>query len=127
MYFKGIAQHAPHYSSLAEAHALVISIQKRDPNPELFHANVLCEYLPLTKIVSISPEATAFRRDPTPSILIVIAWKVGVSQDESLNTEKARQWANELANIVNKGQGGAVTATQSLGYGNYGGWSICCR
>ncbi|KAF8897203.1 FAD binding domain-containing protein [Infundibulicybe gibba] len=57
---------------------------------------------------------TAFRRDPTPSILISVMW----AEDVPEKTDMARAVAYDLVNILKGGQP-EMTNDQSLGYSNY--------
>jgi hypothetical protein len=78
----------------------------------------LCEYFPLKKINSVPNDATAFRRGAEPSVLILLRWP-GEGSDELVDGKKkvdlARQYGNELADIITGGK-----AELSLGYTNYG-------
>ncbi|KAG6864200.1 hypothetical protein C0991_011625 [Blastosporella zonata] len=109
IYMKGIAHRKPHFDSISKAFEHVQSVS----GPE-FKANMLFEYLPLSKISDVPANATAFRRDPTPSILVLGIWKT----DTEANTERGRKVAHELAQIVKGGQDD-MTETESLGYSNY--------
>ncbi|KAG6918723.1 hypothetical protein DXG01_012208 [Tephrocybe rancida] len=109
IYMKGLAHRKPHFDSIAKAFSHVQSVS----GPE-FKVNVVFEYLPLSKISAVPAGTTAFRRDPTPSVLVLGIWK----EDTEENTERGRKVAHELASIVAGGQEG-VTEAQSLGYSNY--------
>lgn len=109
---KGSAHRVPHYPSIAKAHARAVEITQQGK----FRANVVFEYLPLAKIMSVPAGTTAFRRDATPTILIVIVWKELTEE----NADHARGYAHELVKIATGGGQSEVTAAQSLGYGNYG-------
>ncbi|KAG6821660.1 hypothetical protein H0H87_005897, partial [Tephrocybe sp. NHM501043] len=65
-----------------------------------FKANLVFEYLPLSKIGTVPRGTTAFRRDPTASVLVLTIWK----EDTEANTERGRRVAHELAQIVKGGQ-----------------------
>lgn len=82
---------------------------------------MMFEYFPLSKICSVLNGETAFRRDPTPSVLTVINWKQDSETDKETGmamVERARALAHELCDLV--GSEGGVTPVQKLGYGNYG-------
>lgn len=106
---KGGAQRKPHYPSIAKAHEKVASISDSE-----FKANVVYEYIP-AKIGSVAKENTAYRRDATPGVLVVVLWK----EDSDANTERARSVAHELTQIVAGGQP-ELSETQGLGYSIYG-------
>ncbi|KAF8060169.1 hypothetical protein FPV67DRAFT_1674133 [Lyophyllum atratum] len=109
VYQKGLAHRKPDYQSTAKAYEKVISTSTPD-----FKVNLAFEYFPLGKISSVPQGTTAFRRDPTPSVLVLNLWKENTVE----NTERGRAIAHELAQIVTGGQSG-VSETQSMGYGNY--------
>ncbi|KAG6828474.1 hypothetical protein H0H92_007840 [Tricholoma furcatifolium] len=110
IYMKGLAYDQPHFASAATAFDLVQSISV----PE-FKANVIFEYMPLSRINAIPTTNTAFRRDPTSNALVLVIWK----ENNEANNERGRDVARQLAQIILSGQA-TVTATQSLGYSNYG-------
>ncbi|KAF5378484.1 hypothetical protein D9615_007137 [Tricholomella constricta] len=109
IYMKGVAHRKPHYPSIAKANEKVMHV-----STPAFKMNVVFEYFPLGKISSVPQGTTAFRRDPTPSVLVVGLWQ----EDSEANTERGRTLSHELARIVSSGQSG-VTETQTLGYSNY--------
>jgi hypothetical protein len=118
VYMKGLAQHRSHYPSIAKAYSKVIQLSK---NPG-FRGLLLIEHFPLGKISSVSGGVTAFRRDPTHSVLAAVFW----DEDRKENTERARAWAHELADIIADGQDG-LTGSLGLGYTNYGRSSLVLR
>lgn len=107
---KGIAHREPRYESISKAFDYIQEVSGPD-----FKANILFEYFPLGKISAVSPEITAFRRDPTASILALVMWK----EDTKENSDRGRSVAHELAELVVAGQQG-VSPTQIMGYSNYG-------
>ncbi|KAH0579527.1 hypothetical protein H2248_002381 [Termitomyces sp. 'cryptogamus'] len=109
MYMKGIAQRKPDFESITKAFDHVQKVS----GPE-FKANILFEYFPLAKINAVSSNSTAFRRDPTSSVLVLMNWKENTEE----NAERGRIVAHELANFIVDGQQG-VSPTQILGYSNY--------
>ncbi|KAG6848905.1 hypothetical protein H0H93_012976 [Arthromyces matolae] len=110
VYMKGLAHRKPHFPSISKAFEYAQSVS----GPE-FKATVLFEYLPLGKISTVPSAQTAFRRDPTPSILVLGIWQ----EDTQANTDRGRTVAHELGRIISEGQEG-VTSTQVHGYSNYG-------
>ncbi|KAF9457219.1 hypothetical protein BDZ94DRAFT_1285372 [Collybia nuda] len=110
VYMKGLAQHKSDWPSFSKAYSRVLDICKDTE----FRGVLLIEYFPLTKISSIDKTLTAFRRDPTHSVLVALMWQ----ENKEENTEKARKWAHELTQIIVDGQDG-LTGTLSLGYTNY--------
>lgn len=74
---------------------------------------VLLEYLPHTKINSISASATPYRRDLPGNALILAQWGEGTPEAN----QKAKDMVHAIADIMPKGEG----------YGNYGEsphWSV---
>ncbi|KAG6889203.1 hypothetical protein C0995_002663 [Termitomyces sp. Mi166 len=114
MYMKGIAQRLPHFESDAKAFDYIQKVS----GPE-FKVNLLFEYFPLAKVSAVPSASTAFRRDPTSSILALVIWK----DDTEENLERGRTVAHELAKVIIEGQQG-MSSTQSLGYSNYGKLAI---
>lgn len=110
IYMKGIAHRKPRYESISKAFDHIQKVS----GPE-FRANILFEYFPLAKISAVPLDSTAFRRDPTASILVLVMW----NEDTKENSDRARDVAYELAEVVVEGQQG-VSSTQSMGYSNYG-------
>lgn len=115
---KGVAHREPNYQSIAKVYEKVISVSGPD-----FGVSIVFEYFPLTKISSIPNDATAFRRDPTPTVLFLAKWE----GDSENNTERGRNLARELAPIITGGQGPKITKEQSFGYSNYGAASSLQR
>jgi len=110
VYFKGLAHKKPDFESISKAHEKVIEIGKY---PD-FKGNVIFEYFPLAKIASVPNGTTAFRRDPTPSVMVAILWKTNSAE----NSDLARTLAYDIAAVIKGGQS-EITASQSLGYSNY--------
>lgn len=110
-YMKGIAHKEPHYPSIAKAFEKVVELSK----PDDFSATIIYEYFPLAKIGSVANGSTAFRRDPTPSVLFVLSWQ----QDSAGMSDRARAAARDLAAILVGGQS-ELKNSESLGYSNYG-------
>ncbi|KAF8060168.1 hypothetical protein FPV67DRAFT_1453295 [Lyophyllum atratum] len=109
VYMKGVAQKKPDYPSAAKAIEKAISLSTPD-----FKASIIYEYFPLAKISSMPKDLTAFRRDPTPGVLLSCVWK----EDLKGYTERARGVVHELARIVT-GAHPEMTETEGLGYSNY--------
>ncbi|KAG5651068.1 hypothetical protein H0H81_010003 [Sphagnurus paluster] len=109
VYPKGSAHSKIHYPSIAQAYEKAISFS----GPEL-QVHLLFDYFPLQKVMSVPPSATAFRRDPTPSFLVIALWK----ENSEENTARGREITHEIARIVAGGQVG-LTEAQSFGYANY--------
>ncbi|KAG6864277.1 hypothetical protein C0993_009051, partial [Termitomyces sp. T159_Od127] len=109
IYMKGIAHREPRYESIKKAFDHVQKVSGPD-----FKANILFEYLPLAKIGAVPSDRTAFRRDPTASILVLVIWK----EDTKENSDRGKSVAHELAELVVEGQQG-VSPTQIMGYSNY--------
>lgn len=76
---------------------------------------MIYEYFPLNKIRSVPNGVTAFRRDPTPNVLVLITWTENLVE----NNDKARIFAHELAAFISQDQPD-VSASEGLGYSNYG-------
>lgn len=115
VYLKGVAHRKPDYTSITKAFGRVLDVSK-----DGFQANVIYEYFPLSKIRSVPNGLSAFRRDPTPSILITTMW----ADNTTDLTDHARAIAYELAGIITGGQSD-ITSTQTLGYSNYGKSHLC--
>jgi hypothetical protein len=82
---------------------------------------MIFEYFSLSKISSVPSGETAFRRDPTPSVLTVVNWKQDSETDKETGAamvERGRTLAHELCDII--GSEGGATPIQKLGYANYG-------
>ncbi|GLB44343.1 putative oxygen-dependent FAD-linked oxidoreductase family protein [Lyophyllum shimeji] len=109
VYMMGLAHRKPDYPTIAKAFEKLSSAKTGD-----FRPNLGFEYFPLDKITSVPKGTTAFRRDPTPSVLILNMWKENTEE----NTQRGRRVAHELADIIAGGQAG-VTAAQKMGYANY--------
>ena len=109
---KGVAPRGLSYTSIAQAQSLAAEITK-SPSPEGFRVNVGFEYVPLRKVASVPRSAMAFRRDPTPNVLVMIIWV----NDGKDSVDKARDYANAIAEILVSNQ---VDKEESVGYSNYG-------
>ncbi|KAF8165078.1 FAD binding domain-containing protein [Crassisporium funariophilum] len=110
VYMKGFAHKKPHYPSIASAHQKFVAIAKSHS----FQGGLLYEYFPLAKVNSVATNATAFRREVAPNVVVLLNWDPKI-QDLS---EEARKNAYELAAIVSEGQS-EITSSESLGYSNY--------
>ncbi|RDB18319.1 6-hydroxy-D-nicotine oxidase [Hypsizygus marmoreus] len=110
IYMKGQAHRTPHFAAISAAYNRVISIVQ---GPTEHRANIVYEYYPLAKIMSVPPGTTAFRRDSTPTVLVVVSWKENTVE----NNDVARGLAAELGRLITAGE--KVTESQSLGYSNY--------
>ncbi|KAG6889276.1 hypothetical protein C0992_005800 [Termitomyces sp. T32_za158] len=109
IYMKGIAHREPRYENINKAFDHIQKVSGPD-----FKANILFEYFTLAKISAVPTDSTAFRRDPTASILVLVMWK----EDTKENSDRAKSVAHELADLVVEGQHG-VSPTQIMGYSNY--------
>lgn len=108
---KGLAHTKPHYPSIAQAYEkILVACQTKDFRPAAMY-----EYFSLAKINSIDPETTPFRRDPTPSVLLLANW----TKDDPEKSLLARNLAQELSGLL-VGAQSELTNVQSLGYANYG-------
>ncbi|KAG5653117.1 hypothetical protein H0H81_002184 [Sphagnurus paluster] len=108
VYQKGFANSKSEYQPIAKAYEKILSIS----NPE-FQVNLIFEYVPIGKIISVPQHVTAFRRDPAPLAVIMILW----TKDEEGTIEHARSIARDLSRTV---AGGELTQLQNFGYANYG-------
>lgn len=106
---KGLAQHKSDWPSISKAYSRIQEISQNSD----FRGVLLIEYFPLAKISSIDTSLTAFRRDPTHSVVVGVFWK----EDKEENTEQARKWTHEIAKIMTDGQAG-LTGSLGLGYTN---------
>jgi len=114
VYQKGVAQSSLDYPSLKHAFDKVIEYSSGNDG---FGVVLVFEYFNLDKINSIASDKTAFRRDPTNTILINFVW----GENTPNNLQRARTGAGELANIIGNPQSQlGVTKTQIQGYTNYG-------
>lgn len=114
VYLKGLAHRNPHYNSIAKAYEKAIELTKNTG----LNCGVVYEYFPLGKVCSVPAGTTAFRRDATPGVLVVIVWKENTNQ----NTEMARSSSHKLAEIL-AGAQPELTNVQRQGYSNYGAYS----
>jgi Berberine and berberine like len=85
---------------------------------------MMFEYYPLSKFSTVPDEETAFRRDPTSSVLILVEWKQDADtySESAPMVEKAKALAHELCDVMvgnGKTRDGA-TNVRNTGYGNYG-------
>jgi hypothetical protein len=83
------------------------------------------EYFPLKKINSVPSEATAFRRDTSPAILVLTVWpgeKNSELVEGKTRVEITREASNKIAEMLTQGK-----AELSLGYTNYGELRVCLR
>ncbi|THV05381.1 FAD-binding domain-containing protein [Dendrothele bispora CBS 962.96] len=114
IYQKGVAQSSLDYPSLKQAFDKVIELSSGNDD---FGVVLVFEYFNLDQINSVSPSKTAFRRDPTNTILINFVWK----ENTPANLQRARAGAKELADIIGNPQAQlGVTKSQIQGYTNYG-------
>ena len=106
---KGAAPRALPYASIAQVHSLITEISK-SPTPEGFTIGVGVEYVPLHKVASVPPSATAFRRTLAASnVMIVITW----DNDSKDSVGKAREYADAIIDILVGDQ------VDKEGYANY--------
>lgn len=117
---KGLSHKAPDHVSISKAFEIIVQLAK----VEGFRPTLAFEYFPLGKILSVPRAATAFRRDVTPAVLVLMIWK----DDLPENTERARSAAHEIRDIIASHQP-ALTKEELQGYANYGGHFInpCSR
>lgn len=110
-YLRGFSHKGPEYECTFRALQKVGEIAKGG----IFTPSVLFEYLPVTKINSVDISATAFRRQLSPNVLVMLKWD-GTAPEK---TYEARSLVNELADIFSTSQDG-LSASEKLGYSNYG-------
>jgi hypothetical protein len=109
-YLKGISQKVPDYSS-----TLKVLLQAGEiAQTQKFTPSIIYEYFPLHKVNAVPIDATAFRRELTPNILLTFAWD-GAKE----RTEEARSTAQKLVDILVAGQRG-LSKSEEFGYTNYG-------
>ncbi|KAF9057461.1 hypothetical protein BJ165DRAFT_1588692 [Panaeolus papilionaceus] len=108
VYMKGVAHKKPDYTSIKKAYDRVVEILQTGH----FQGGVLYEYFPLTKINSVAPEETAFRREEALNVAVVLNWDPLVDRND-----EARAFAHDLCNIIVGGQN--MSDTEILGYTNY--------
>ncbi|KAG5651060.1 hypothetical protein H0H81_010042 [Sphagnurus paluster] len=109
VYQKGSAHPNPKYTSIAQAYEKLISLSK----PGL-KVNIVFEYFPLGKVISVPQGTTAFRRDPTPTLLLMAQWE----ETSGIDTERAREITHEITSIV-AGTQTELLEAERFGYGNY--------
>ena len=88
--------------------------------PGFVGGDILLTYGPMSKIISVPLEATAFRRGTSATVLIGLAWKDNTPENERI----ARRHARDAADIILHGQS-TMTISESLGYANHG--AFCGR
>jgi hypothetical protein len=77
------------------------------------------EFMPLKKVCSVSPNATAFRsRGPQANIVILIAWDKEDEEDSGVH--HARAFSQELTKIVDATEERQPKEHENHEYGNYG-------
>lgn len=108
---RGTAHKKVDYPSILEAHKKAIE----ESSTGQVRVAILYEYFPGNFINAVSSNLTAFRRDPTASVLIMVNWK-GDTPDK---TDLARAIARDVIDILTNGQT-EVSKVQTLGYSNYG-------
>ncbi|RXW25847.1 hypothetical protein EST38_g63 [Candolleomyces aberdarensis] len=108
-YFKGISQKVPDYCSTLE----VLLEAGKIAQTQKFTPSIIYEYFPLHKVNAVPIDATAFRRELTPNILLTFAWSGGKER-----TEEARSTAQKLVDILVAGQRG-LSKSEEFGYTNY--------
>lgn len=123
-YFKGFVQKSPHYPSISLAFDHLIEAVSPSISPQI-HGSMVFEYLPLTKVNSVPKGATAFRRDPTPSVLVVFHWDANPENGHGPVVDRARASAYKIADTIEKHQEG-VSSGQKQGYSNYGWFFFGC-
>ena len=92
-YMKGVIQTKPHHLSSLQSLERAAQLASDE-----FTATLVVDYFPLTKIQSVSNDATAFPRTVAPNVLITVAWK----HDTPDNTKHGRDAANELRWVCDK-------------------------
>jgi hypothetical protein len=78
-----------------------------------FDISISLEYIPLDKVLSIAPDATALNRRPDPNMFAVVRWDNDISED----VDYARAAADSLTDIIAKGN---VEAKEADLLGPYG-------
>jgi len=117
IYLRSLAQRMPHFPSISEAHGKIIDVCKNTP----FKTHLIFDYFPMHKVRSVPDGVTAFRREHAAAVIVLMTWKAD-EDEEGKFTDRARVHANEIAEIVIKGQREMLmTESESLGYPNYGG------
>lgn len=107
----GTAHKKADYPSIFKAHQKAIEASSTGQ----VRVVIMYEYFPRESINAVSSSLTAFRRDVTPSILIIVRW----DGDQPDKSDLARGITKEIIDILTKGQT-EVSKSQSLGYSNYG-------
>ncbi|KAJ3530515.1 hypothetical protein NMY22_g8542 [Coprinellus aureogranulatus] len=110
-YLRGFSHNGPDYQCTFQALQKVGEIAKGG----IFTPSVLFEYLPIAKIHSVDTSATAFRRQTSPNVLVMIKWDGSAPE----RTYEAKGLVTELADIFTASQEG-LSASEKLGYSNYG-------
>ncbi|KAF6762816.1 FAD binding domain-containing protein [Ephemerocybe angulata] len=108
-YLKGIKQKAPDFASTLK---VLIQAGEISQNQNFF-PSIIYEYFPLSKVNAVPIDATAFRRELSPNILLTFAW-----DGEEEKTQEARATAQKLVDILIEGQKG-LSKTEQSGYTNY--------
>ncbi|TFK29243.1 FAD binding domain-containing protein [Coprinopsis marcescibilis] len=112
-YLKGASQKQPEFSSMMQIVNKTAEIAQNNFTPATIY-----EFFPLRKINSVPVDATAFRRELTPNVLINCTWDG--SKDR---TEEARAIAKDLIDTIVAGQSG-LSNSEKFGYTNYGNTAI---
>ncbi|KAJ2912202.1 hypothetical protein MD484_g8212, partial [Candolleomyces efflorescens] len=108
-YFRGVSQKVPDFPSTLK----VLLEAGEIARTQKFTPSIIYEYFPLHKVNAVPIDATAFRRELTPNILLTFAWDGGKER-----TEEARSTAQKLVDILVAGQSG-LTKSEKFGYTNY--------
>ena len=83
--------------------------------PGFIGGSIILEHFPLRKIHAVPSNATAFRRESTTNVLVVLVWKDHTPENDLI----AKEYARDIVDILGRGQS-ALTTSESLGYSNYG-------
>ncbi|TEB23723.1 hypothetical protein FA13DRAFT_1797769 [Coprinellus micaceus] len=110
-YLRGFSHKGPDFGCTFRALQKVGEVAKGG----VFTPSVLFEYLPVSKINSVTTSATAFRRQTAPNVLVMLKWDGSAPE----KTYEARGIVTEIADIFASSQDG-LSDSEKLGYVNYG-------
>ncbi|KAF8508227.1 hypothetical protein JB92DRAFT_2832474 [Gautieria morchelliformis] len=89
----------------------------KQPTLPPFDIMVGYEFIPLKKVCSVPPDATAFRsRGPQPNIVLLISWD---QEEEGEDVHHARAFAQELGKIIDATQERQLQEHENYEYSNY--------
>ena len=115
---------APHIHKLFDCVVASTATHPREPSFPPFNVLLVYELIPLKKINSVAPDATAFRsRGPQANIVMVVGW----DKEEDNDVDHARAMTQEFTKIIEATAERTPTENENSFYGNYGMYQGRCN